>query len=399
MRRLAASLFVALLPAALPALAQEELSLVETVPVGTTLGSPEIPDTFEVWSEMFRAAERGIDLAFFYASNRPEEPGQGRLEPLVAELEAAAGRGVRVRFLADVKFYATYPATLDRLNAREGIDMRLYDIRERTGGILHAKYFLVDGREAYLGSANFDWRSLEHIQELGVRFRIPEAVRPLQAVFEMDWGIAGGASVPMDGASRATAASFRGEKASVTPVFSPRTLLPEGAQWDLPRLVEMIDSAKESVCVQLLSYKTTDREGRYFDDLETALRSAAARGVAVRLLLADWNKREHSIEGLQSLQALRNVEVSLVSLPRAEEGFIPFARVIHSKYMVVDSERSWIGTSNWSRDYFHGSRNVGLVIESAALGAELAEYFERGWGSPYAERVDPSRHYEAPRVQ
>ncbi len=383
---------------------QGEIQLVETVPVETSLGTDAIPDTFEVWLEMFAGAKKGIELAFFYASNNPEDPEKSRLEPLLVELEQAAARGVKVRFLSDIKFYKTYPKTLDRLGAHDGIETRLFDIQDKTGGILHAKYFVVDGREAYLGSANFDWRSLEHIQELGVRFSLPAVVLSLGTIFEMDWSLAHPDGPQVSGALESAAAfptqaSFGGGDAWVTPVYSPPALWADPDLWDLPRLIEMIDSSKESVSIQLLSYRTTDREGRYFADLETALRSAAARGVQVRLLLADWSKREYSIEGLQSLQALKNIEVKLAALPEARAGFIPFARVIHAKYMVVDRVRSWVGTSNWGRDYFHNSRNVGLIVESERLGAELAEFFDRGWGSPYAETVDPSRRYEPPRVQ
>ncbi len=382
---------------------QGQIRLVETSPVETLLGTDTIPETHEVWGEMFKGAKKEIELAFFYVSNRPEEPGKGRLEALIVELEKAAARGVQVRLLSDIKFYETYPATVDRLKAHEGIETRLYDIADRTGGVLHAKYFIVDGREAYLGSANLDWRALQHIQELGVRISVPHVVRSLKSIFAMDWSLANPKGEVFSALEASgvypVPATIGGREARVTPVFSPKSLLLADDLWDLPRLIEMIDSAETSVCVQLLSYKTTDREGRYFDDLETALRSAAARGASVRLLLADWGKSAYSIEGLQSLQALRNVEVKLATLPVAKEGFIPFARVIHSKYMVVDRKRSWIGTSNWSRDYFYSSRNVGLIVVSEGLGVELGDYFERGWESPYAELVDPSRRYEPPRVR
>ena len=101
---------------------------------------------------------------------------------LLVLLMVAAARGVKVRLLAEDKFYATYPETLERLGALEGIELRRYDISERTGGILHAKYFLVDGRELFVGSQNFDWRALEHIQELGVRTNAESVVRSVAAV-------------------------------------------------------------------------------------------------------------------------------------------------------------------------------------------------------------------------
>src|SRR5262249_61959851 len=111
-----------------------------------------------------------------------------RLEPVVQALEAAVARGVRVRFLAEQGFVKTYPDTLERL-ARAGAGVRHLDLRAvpGAGGILHAKYFLVDDREAFLGSQNFDWRALEHNYELGARVRDPAIVDGLAAIFASDW--------------------------------------------------------------------------------------------------------------------------------------------------------------------------------------------------------------------
>ena len=66
------------------------------------------------------------------------------------------------------------------------------DTAKSMGGVLHAKYFIVDGREAYLGSQNFDWRSLEHIQELGCASACPRWCDRSADVFESDWALAAG---------------------------------------------------------------------------------------------------------------------------------------------------------------------------------------------------------------
>jgi phosphatidylserine/phosphatidylglycerophosphate/cardiolipin synthase-like enzyme len=390
--------FLALFVAAAGCLAADgpTLTFVETAPIETSLGSDDLPETFEVWLDMIQGAERSIELAHFYASNRPGS----RLEPVVLALLAAAERGVSIRFLADAGFHRTYPETLDRLDAAQGVEVRLLDLRSRTGGVLHAKYMLVDARELYLGSANFDWRSLEHIQELGVRVRDASIARAIGDVFELDWGVAAGTTPP---APRGGAADFPvalrfGEDAiTARPALSPAELLPDAELWDLPRLVEWIDAAERSLRVQLLTYRALERDS-YFDTLETALRRAAARGVRVRLLVADWGKRRGTIEGLKSLSVLPNVEVRMATIPAAKEGFIPFARVVHAKYMVADEQRVWIGTSNWSADYFHASRNVGLLLEGASVARRVSTYFDAGWSGPYAYPVEAGVEYEPPRV-
>jgi len=382
---------------AVPASAQEVLELVESVPVETTLDHPDLRDAYVVWPEMIDRAQKTLDFAEFYASDDPANK-QSRLETVTQAVERAAARGVKVRFLVEKVFQKTYPELLARLGSKPGIEVRIYDFAAIAGGVLHAKYFLVDGRELYVGSQNFDWRSLQHIQELGARVIEPSVARAYADVFETDWALAGGG----DKRNRTRTGSYLfpatiGD-AQVTPVFSPTGWLPDPTLWDLPRLVEMIDRATRTVRVQLLTYKTTSRDGSYFDALDAALRRAASRGVQVQLLLADWSKRKGTIEGLQSLQAMAGIDVRMSTIPPFSGGFVPFARVGHAKYMVVDGRRAWIGTGNWEGDYFTQSRNTGLVIDSPKFGERLDLYFADAWGSTYAYEVDACATYEPPRT-
>lgn len=380
---------------AVPASAQEVLELVETFPVETTLDNPDLRDTHVVWPEMIDRAQKTLDFAEFYASDDPASK-QSRLETVVQAVERAAARGVKVRFLAEKVFQKTYPETLARL-ASKGVDVRIYDFGVLGGGVLHAKYFLVDGKELFMGSQNFDWRSLQHIQELGVRVIEPDVARAYTDLFETDWALAGGGDRRNRTKSAYLFPAAVGD-AQVTPVFSPTGWIPDPTLWDLPRLVEMIDRATKTVRVQLLTYKTTSRDGSYFDTLDAALRRAAQRGVQVQLLLSDWSKRKGTVEGLQSLQVVPNIDVRMSTIPAFSGGFMPFSRVGHAKYMVVDGRRAWIGTGNWEGDYFTQSRNAGLVIDSPKIGERLDRYFVNAWGATYAYDVDACATYEPPRV-
>lgn len=379
------------------------LELVESSPIETTLDHPEIPDAYEVWPAMFAAASTTIDLAEFYASDDPGDP-RSRLETCVTALEAAAGRGVRIRFLAEEKFYRTYPQTLDRLAAHKNVELRRFNVAKLMGGVLHAKYLVVDGRDGYLGSQNFDWRSLTHIQELGVRIRQPDLVRGLEDVFEMDWALAAGGDPQQARAAVSHANHFPirmvagSDTTEATFVASPRGWLPDSSLWDLPRIVKIIDGARRTVRVQLLTYKATERDGTRFPDLESALLRAAARGVDVQLLLADWCMRPGTIEGLKALEPVDHLEVKLVTIPPWTGGFVPYARVIHAKYLVADGREAWVGTSNWEKSYFTDTRNVGLVIRGGSIPPALDRFFLDGWNGPYAAEVDPAKSYTPPKI-
>jgi phosphatidylserine/phosphatidylglycerophosphate/cardiolipin synthase-like enzyme len=223
-------------------------------------------------------------------------------------------------------------------------------------------------------------------------------------VFETDWALAGGA--PKDFRVRVHSAPdrfpvtvpFRGDFLRITPVFSPKGWLPEESLWDLPRLVEAIDGARQTVRVQLLTYRSKAREGPAFTELDGALRRAAGRGVRVQLLVSHWSTRRELIGELQRLQAPPNLVVKLLTIPPASTGFIPYARVAHAKYLVVDGERCWLGTSNWERDYFERSRNVGLLMDGKRICGQLDSFFAGNWDSTYAQLVDPSKSYEQPRI-
>lgn len=373
------------------------IELVESEPVETSLDRADVADAADVWPQMIDSARRTLDLAEFYASEaEPRWRPRSKLSAVIDAILRAASRGVRVRFLADAKFGKQYPETLELL-AASGVAVRRIDVEARTGGVLHAKYFVVDGAESFLGSQNFDWRALAHIQETGVRVRSTAIAGALSDIFETDWALAGGA--PPEARTRAHAAASRvavGTGEALSLVASPKGWLPDEASWDLPRLVEMLDGARRTIALQVLTYKTKDRSGAPFTTLDDALRRARARGVAVRVLVSDWSTKGDARRALDDLQAIAGCDVRVLSIPKWSGGDIPFARVAHAKYLVVDGAAAWIGTSNWEGDYFTRSRNVGVVAEGGALPTRVARFFDENWSSAYAAPLASSANADAP---
>ncbi len=367
-----------------------EVEVVTTIPVETSISGAGTRAASTVWPEMIRGARNTLDVAEFYLST---EPGSA-LEPVIAEVLEAGRRGVRVRILSDAGMAMTYPGTLARLKGKPGIEARHFDWRKLNGGILHAKYFVVDGREAYVGSQNFDWRALSHIHETGLRIRDPRFARALANIFEADWRYSGG-----------DAAAYR-EPTATPPVrfpkdarlvASPAEFNPPGVGNALEELIRLLDSSRQRVTVQLLSYSVETPKGR-FVPIDEALRRAAGRGVSVRLLVADWNLRPSQVAGLKGLALVPNIEVRFAVIPPAARGFIPYARVVHSKVMRVDDDVCWVGTSNWGYDYFFRSRNVEVILKHPDIARVLDRLFLSLWEGPYVHRLDPDREYQAPRI-
>lgn len=90
----------------------------------------------------------------------------------------------------------------------------------------------------------------------------------------------------------------------------------------------------------------------------------------------------------------RSLQKRFIVPSTPDQDKIPYARVNHNKYMVTD-HTAYIGTSNWSGDYFTTTAGVAFVFEdhlrpvggfnlTTDIRKELQEVFERDWNSPYA---------------
>jgi phosphatidylserine/phosphatidylglycerophosphate/cardiolipin synthase-like enzyme len=374
------------------------LELVETVPVETGLGNPKLPAAYDVWLDMIHGAKRSIAFEGFYLSDWPGEP----LHPVLEALGQAGARGVAVHILLDQGMHRTYPLPADSLARLPGIEVRTIDFKRIAGGIQHAKFFIVDHEDLFLGSQNFDWRALKHIHELGVRVRDHRTAKAFEDVFNWDWFAADTTRWVQDGSRfgprRPGAARIAvpipivqspGDTAFVWPSYSPLGFIPDSTRWDEDAVVGLIDAARHEIVVQVLTY-APEEYGEKDEALDRALRLAAGRGVDVKLLVSDWEVNGKGLDWLKRLAQVPHIEVKLSTLPEWSGGYIPFARVEHCKYMVVDSISTWVGTGNWSPGYFHSSRNLGLTIRNRPIGREARQVFETSWTAPSAAalRVD-----------
>ncbi|WLT33226.1 phospholipase D-like domain-containing protein [Geothrix sp. PMB-07] len=363
--------------------------LVQSIPAETDLADPALPFAKDAWVDMIRKAVVSIDAAEFYVTNRPGSA----LEPVLAELEKAGARGVKVRFLLSAKMLENDPISVARLRRIPGAQVHSFDLADVSKGILHAKYFLVDEKEAFIGSQNFDWRALEHIHELGVRTAEPVILSRLARLFAIDWAFAADGKLPVFPGLPGMSAHSQVELVASPPFLTPKDIRPS-----IDALVDLIGQARQSIRVQLLTYSPIAGQDGFWPVLDNALRAAAVRGVKVRLMVSDWVLGSRALPHLKALRLIPNLEVKVVSVPEAKEGHIPFARTIHSKYLVVDDTHLALGTSNWEESYFSGSRNVELIFRDSPLAAQATRIHDRLWDSRYAFVLDPAKVYEKRKV-
>jgi len=369
--------------------------LVHTVPVDTALGTADLRQPGPVWIELFDGAKSTIDIGQFYAVDHPGSV----MDSVIERLEAAGKRGVKIRFLLEEKGIRLSEASaLERLRAIPNLSLRVLSYGQLSGGILHAKYMVVDGKQAFIGSQNFDWRSLEHIHETGLRITDAPVVSQVQAIFDQDWRAQAALTehqpVPLPAAGTAPA------RTGNYLVASPQRYNPPGvgdSQLELPRL---LSEAQHEVRVQLLDYAPLsygpDKTRPYYAVIDNAVRAAAARGVSIKLMVSNWNTDALELPYLKSLAVLPNVQIKIVTLPEAKQGFIPYARVIHSKTLEIDGKVAWVGTSNWLGGYLDNSRNLEVVMRSETMARRIGDLHEQLWDGPYARALNVTDEYPAP---
>jgi len=379
--------------------AQDELELVESTPHETKLEESNLLRTLDVWLKMIKEAKTSIDIETFYFSNKAGEP----LENILTELKDAASRGVQVRIIVDSNFYSNNDKSVDELGEVKNILIKKIPVGNISGGVMHAKYFIVDNENLFLGSQNMDWRALIHIHEIGVRVKNKDLARTFHELFETDWKLCDGnyyglanqaVNYFVNSDTPVTLNSNEYGKIILYPAFSPPKININGLSSEEDELMKIISNTKERLFIQVYSYSPKVKKESIYFKIDSALRSAAEKGVEIKIIFPDWAIRESSIDFIKDLSLVKNIKIKFISIPQHSSGFIPYSRVDHSKYFIADKNISWISTSNWEWGYFNTSRNATLIIDNNKVNDELSKVFDMVWESPYSNFVDVDKKYE-----
>lgn len=314
-------------------------------------------------------------LLEFYIWN----PG-GTADDVAEALMRAAQRGVRCQVLVDAVggadfFRSSWPKRMRAANVEVRAALPAGVIRTAFRRIdlrLHRKLVVVDGHLAYTGSLNLvDPRYFK--QDAGVgqwvdamaRIEGP-AVEALAALFAWDWALETDTpldllieriDVPLD-----TAAG----RASVQTV-------PSGPGYEGDTIIQLLLSAVYGAREELIL--TTP----YFvpdEPLVSALRSAAQRGVRVRLIVparVDSFLVRHASRAFFTDLLEAGVEILLFN-----------AGLLHTKSVVIDREVAFFGTLNLDIRSFLLNFEVTLICYDTGFAAELAALTTR-----YADASEP----------
>lgn len=168
--------------------------LVESFPLGLDYGRNVSAGVslYEAWKDLLSSASKQIDVASFYwcltgedISVNSSSDRQGR--EILEEFKALPSRNVSVRVVTSIPTLAPNSTDLKALK-EHGVQIRRVNFGRLTKGILHSKFWIVDGKHVYIGSANMDWRALTQVKELGVVIYNSSALAAdLQKIFQSYW--------------------------------------------------------------------------------------------------------------------------------------------------------------------------------------------------------------------
>ncbi|KAG8448764.1 hypothetical protein GDO86_015720 [Hymenochirus boettgeri] len=396
--------------------------LVESIPEGLVYDANSTinPSIFQSWLNLLTNAKSSVDIASFYwtmtnndTKTHVSSAGQGEL--ILQELLKLKQRGVSLRVAVNPPNSPQQQSDISALKS-SGADVRVVNMPILTGGVLHTKFWVIDDKHFYIGSANMDWRSLTQVKELGATiYNCSCLAQDLDKIFESYWTVGlPNATIPSPwpvnfstpyNKDTPMQIKLNGTESQVYLSSSPPPLSGEGRTDDLQSIVSIIDTAKKFVYISVMDYSPTEEFShprRYWPDIDNHLRKAVfERHVNVRLLISCWkNSRPSMFTFLRSLAALYNnkshydIEVKIFVVPAsAEQKKIPYARVNHNKYMVTEAV-AYIGTSNWSGDYFLNTAGTALVVNqtksagtSETIQMKLQAVFERDWYSNYSRTI------------
>lgn len=393
--------------------------LVESIPEGLEYASNTTinPSIFDTWMNLLSQAKSSVDIASFYWTltnndTHTKHPTAKEGELILQEMIKLKQRGISLRVAVNPSGSPTKDTDINALRD-SGAEVRVVDLPHLTSGVLHTKFWVVDGKHLYIGSANMDWRSLTQVKELGTTvYNCTCLAQDLKKIFEAYWTLGeANATIPSPWPDTFSTiynketpleVSLNNTASHVYLSSSPPPLSAKGRTDDIDSILSIIDDAKKFVYISVMDYTPTEEYStprRYWPAIDNHLRKAVyERHVTVRLLISCWkNTKPYMFPFLNSLAALESnkshykIEVKIFVVPVSpEQKSIPFARVNHNKYMVTDRV-AYIGTSNWAGDYFIRTAGSALVVNQTCnanatntMQEQLEAVFLRDWNSAYS---------------
>lgn len=315
---------------------------------------------FEALFTAVRSAEHTILLEYYLIHD--DRIGVG----LSRELGDAVRRGVKIKLIYDYIGCLDTPSSYFKELARQGVKLLPFNVPSFSRGVYwfdkrdHRKMAIVDGSLAFLGGFNIgdeyagciaDNRSF---RDLGFSIR-GEAVAELEAVFYETWMGERDETAARNAAERLRQHNGKTGDAAVNIISGGprqrRSYIREAFQIN-------IASAAEEILIATPYFVPGPRIIR-------SLLRAVRRGVRVRLLLpARSDVPLMLLLGRSSYATLLRGGVEIFELER---------EILHAKVMLIDAERTVIGSANLDQRSFHRNFEINCLVDNVQFGEQIRE--------------------------
>ncbi len=362
----------------------DELIIVQSVANNTIPLHPDSEDTLNVWLNLIKNAKKEILIQMPYMISK----NGNRMEWLVKALKDSAGNGVKVKILLDEMFTQKMTFTIANLRKYKNIEYKIVDIKEIPNSIQHAKIIIIDSENIFLGSQNFDYRALDEINEIGVLIKNKSLAKNFRDVFNFIWHqstnkTTHGYNLENIITNRNPVfVSFKDEKVKIYPCFSPVDMFEETHNILISEIVDIIDNTDDNLFLSVMTFNPT----KNWTDISDALIRAEKRGVKINLMFADWTLKKSTNKLKKLKNQMPNATIKIATIPQSET-FIPYARVVHTKYIISDSKTVLITTANFEEDYFYKNIDAGLVLQSKNIAKIFEDIFNDMFNSEFANQL------------
>ncbi len=199
---------------------------------------------------------------------------------------------------------------------------------------MHAKFIVVDDGKAMVSTGNFSLK-VGILQERNFMAQLadPADVADLVALFDADW--------------QRQKPDMSCTRLLISPINSR------------PRLLDLIRSASQTLTLESMQFADTE--------VRAAVQTRHAAGVKIRALLADATWIAANAEAASFLKSLG---IPVKSIPH-----------LHTKVVVVDGQRAYLGSANLSFTSLSKNREVGLILTEASSLKPLVDTFEKDWAA------------------
>ncbi len=252
---------------------------------------------------------------------------------IIQALENAAGRHLEVRVMLEPKPFGggSPQPTLDALKAA-GASV---ETTNPSFQLTHEKGLIIDGSTAFIMTSNFTFSALNgKNREYGIIDSVPQDVQGTIDIFNADW------------------------KRSAVQVSDPNLVVsPLNAR---STLTTLITSAQHSLIIEA--------EELYDTNIQQAIASDAQRGVQVQVILPTPQSQPDS--NSTGITTIKNAGAQVKEDPQL---------IMHAKMLVVDGNKAFVGSENFSTPSLDNNRELGLQFADPAIITTLQQTFQQDW--------------------